>query len=109
MFELIRKMFIGLLTTQVNRSNHPKCGFLSNQKCMPQPTLINLYPCEFSQALHYYPFTLKLDKCVESCNTIDDLNNAVCVSIKTKDLNSYVFNMIRGKNESRISIKDISR
>ena len=109
MFGLIRKMFIGLLTTQVNRSNHPKCGFLSNQKCMPQPTLINLYPCEFSQALHYYPFTFKLDKCVESCNTIDDLNNAVCVSIKAKDLNSYVFNMIRGKNESRISTKDISR
>ena len=72
-FGLIRKMFIGLLTSQVNGSNHTKCGFLSNQKCMAQPILINLHPYEFSQALHYYPFMLELDKCVESCNTIDDL------------------------------------
>ena len=37
-------MFIGLLTGIVSASNHTKCLLLSNQKCMIQPTLINLHP-----------------------------------------------------------------
>ena len=39
-FGLIKKIFIGLLTGLVNRSNHTKCVLLSNQKCMIQPTLL---------------------------------------------------------------------
>ena len=31
MFGLIKKMFIGLLTSLVNASNHARCVFLSNQ------------------------------------------------------------------------------
>ena len=31
--------------------NHTKCVSLSNQKCMTQPTLINLNPNEYSQEL----------------------------------------------------------
>ena len=44
MFRLIKKIFIGLLTGLVDRSNYTKCVSLSNQKCMVQPTLINLDP-----------------------------------------------------------------
>ena len=50
---LIKKIFIGLLTSLVNESNHTKCVSLSNQKCMIQPTLINLHPNESSQEFHY--------------------------------------------------------
>ena len=46
MFGLIKKIFIGLLTGLVNGSNHTKCVSLNNQKCMTQPTLINLHPNE---------------------------------------------------------------
>ena len=49
MFELIKKIFIGLLTCIVNASNHTKYVSLGNQKYMTQPTLINLYPNEHSQ------------------------------------------------------------
>ena len=49
MFRLIKKMFTDLLTGLVNRSNHTKCIQLSNQKCMIQPTLINLHPFEYGQ------------------------------------------------------------
>ena len=69
MFGLIKKMFIGLLISIVDASNHKKCVSLSNQKCEIQPTLINLHPNEYSQKFHYYPFTVKLGKCVGSCNT----------------------------------------
>ena len=49
MFELIKKIFIGLLTGLVNGFNHTKCTSLSNQKCMTQPSIINLHPNEYSQ------------------------------------------------------------
>ena len=85
----------------VSASNHTKCVFLSNQKCMVQPTLINLYPNEYSQELHYYPSAAKLDRCVESCSTLNDLSNKLCVPYKTEDLNLSVFNIITRINESK--------
>ena len=42
------------------------------KNCNIQPTLINLHPNEYSQQLHYYPFAVKLNKCVGSCNTLND-------------------------------------
>ena len=61
---------------------------------MIQPTLINLHPNEYSQEFNYYPFAVKLDRCVESCNTFDDLSNKVCVPNKTEDLNLSMLNMV---------------
>ena len=74
---------------------------LSNKKCKVQPTLINLRPKEYSHEFHNYPFSVKLDRCVESCNTINDLSNKVCVPNKTEDLNLSVFNTITQINESK--------
>ena len=81
---------------------------LSNQKCMIQPTLINLHPSENSHECHYYPFTVKLDRCFGIFNTINDLSNKVCVPNNTEDLNLSVFNMITGINESKGLTKHIS-
>ena len=39
MFGIIKKMFIVLLTSTVNSSNHTKCVSLNNQKCQ-----ITLFP-----------------------------------------------------------------
>ena len=68
-------MFIVSLTDKVNASNHLKSISLRNQKCEVQPTLNNLNPRKYSQEVHYYPFAVKLDRCVESCNTLNDLSN----------------------------------
>ena len=43
MFRIIKKMFIVLLASIANVSNHTKCVSLGNQKCKIQPTLINLH------------------------------------------------------------------
>ena len=83
MFRLIKKIFIGLLSGLVNGSNHIKCVSLSNQKCMIQRTLINLHPNEYSQEF-YYLFSVKLDRCVGSYNTLNDLSNKVVFQIKQK-------------------------
>ena len=74
---------------------------------MIQPILINLYTNEYTQGLYYYPFSVNLDRCVGSCNTVNDLSNRVCVPNKTEDLNMHVFKMITGINESKILTKHI--
>ena len=87
MFGLIKKVFIGLLSSIINASNHTKCASLSNQTCEIQPALINLHPKECSHEFHYETFSVKLDRCVGSCNAINDLSNKECVPNKTEDLN----------------------
>ena len=80
-------MFVVLLSNIVNESNHVKCVSLSN---------------------HYYPFTVKLDRCVGNCNTLNDLPNKVCVPSKTEDLNLSVFIMVSRINELKTITKQIS-
>ena len=46
MIGLIKKIFMRLLISIVNASNHIKCVSLKNRKGMNQPTLINLRPNE---------------------------------------------------------------
>ena len=108
MFGNIQKIFIVLLTYIVNASNQTKCVSLSYQKCKIQSTHINLHLNKYSQEFHYYLFSVKFDRCVGSCSTLNDLSNKACVPNKTKDLNIYVFSMITAQNKSNILTKDIS-
>ena len=67
-------MYMGLLINIVNACNCTKCVSLSHQKCMIQPTLINLHPNDYSQEFHYYPIVVKLDRFVGDCNALNDLS-----------------------------------
>ena len=98
---------MGLSTGLENGSNHTKSVLLSNQKYMIQATLINLHPNEYSQEFHYYSFAVKLDRCVGSFNTLNDLSNKVRVPNKTEDLNLNVIN-IAGINEWKTLMKHLS-
>ena len=51
---------------------------------MIQISLINLHPNEYNQELHNYLFAVKLDRCVGSCNTLNDLSNKVYFPKKQK-------------------------
>ena len=108
MFGLIKNFFMELLISIVNASNHTKCVSLSSQIRMIQRSLINLHPNEDSQEFHYYPFAVKVDRCVGSCNTLNDLSNNVCAPNKTEELNLSVLNMITEINESKTLTKHIS-
>ena len=57
---------------------------LSNQSYEIQPSSINLHPNEYNQELDCYPFAVKLDKCVGSCDTLNDLSTRICVPNKTR-------------------------
>ena len=54
---------------------------------------------------HYYLFAVKLDRCVESYKTLNDLSSKVCVPNKSEDLNLSVFNMITVINELKTLTK----
>ena len=77
-------------------------------KFIIQPTLNNLHPNEYSQEFHYHPSSAKLDRCVGSCNALNDLSNKVRFPDKTEDLDLNVFNRIKGINELKTLTKLIS-
>ena len=82
--------------------------FSSIQKLIVQPTLLNLHNNEYIQEFHYHMFAVELNTCLESCNTLNDLSNKVCIPNKTEDLNLSVFNLVTGINESKKLTKHIS-
>ena len=53
---------------------------------MTQPAVINLHPNKYSQEFNHYPFGIKLDRCVGSCNTLNKIYNKVCIPNKPEDL-----------------------
>ena len=52
-------------------------------------------------------FAVNQNRCVASCNTLDDLSDRVCVSNRTDDINLCFFHMITELNESNILNKYI--
>ena len=51
---------------------------------------------------------VKLDKCVGSCNTLNDLSKKICVPNNTEDWNLSVFNKLTEINESKTLKNHIS-
>ena len=79
-----------------------------SEKCIIQPTLTNLHPNEYNQELHYHLFAVRFNRCVGSCNTLNDLYNKVCVPSKTEDLNLNMFSMLTGIIELKTLTKLVS-
>ena len=57
-----------------------------------ESTIIDLNP----DGHHYYPFIISLDKCDESCNTVEDPFGIIYVTNKIEDVNLKVSDMIKG-------------
>ena len=53
-------------------------------------------------------FLVKLDRCIGSCNALNDLSNKLCIPNKTKDLNLSMLNMITVINGSKTLTRHIS-
>ena len=105
MFELIKKIFIGLLIGIISASNHTKCISQINQKCMTQPTFIKLCRNEYSLEFHYYLFAFKLDV-LEIVMLLMIFLTKYMFQIK-QDSNLGMFSMITGINESKTLAKHI--
>ena len=105
------KMFIGLLSSCIVLSfskslpynyNEPiKCVTLKNQPCQDKPALVNINSI---QPL-FYPFTVSVNKCGGSCNTIVALHARVYVPNKLKYMSAKAFNLMSKVNETRSIVR----
>ena len=98
-FGFIKKMFSGLLSVYIvvpfsgslpSKSKEPiKCVSLNNR----QSSIVDINSYETL----FYSFTVSVNKCGGSCNTIDDPYAGVCVPNNVKNMNAKVFNLMSGK------------
>ena len=70
---------------------------MNNQACKVRPEIINLN----SNEPVLYPFSIKISKCRDSCNNINDPYAKICVPDAVEDLNVKVFNLMSRTNETR--------
>ena len=79
MFKFLKKIFIGLLASIVNASNHTIYVSLSNHKRTTQPTLINLHPKTSKTLTKHISCEYKCSKMYSrKCNSNQKWNNDKC-------------------------------
>ena len=92
-FGFIKKCFFFNLSSL----NSLECVSINNQECKIRTEIINLNTNE----LMFYPYSIKINRCKGSCNTINDPYTKICVPDQIKDANVKVFNLMSRTNEAR--------
>ena len=77
--------------------NPLECVSMNNQKCKIRSEIISVNTDE----LVFYPYSITINKCKGSCNTINDPYAKLCVPDVIKNVNVKVFNLISRINETR--------
>ena len=77
--------------------NSLKCVSMNNQECKIRTEIINVNTNEPM----FYLYSVKINKCKGSCNTINDPYAKLCVTDTTKNINVKVFNLMSRTNETR--------
>ena len=70
---------------------------MKNQECKVRPEVININ----SNNPLFYPFSIKINKCSDNCNNINNSYAKTCVPDVIKDLNVKTFNLMSRTNETR--------
>ena len=70
---------------------------MNNQECKIRPEIINLSTNEPV----FYPYSIKINKCKGSFNTINGPYAKLCVPDNIENTNVIVFNLISRTNETR--------
>ena len=107
MLGFIKKMFIGLLSVCTtgnfgeSLASNSRGRLNNNQQCQAWPAIVNAN----SNKTLLYPFTVSINKCRGSCNTIDDPYTQIRVSNKIKNVNIKVFNFTSVVNGARFLVQ----
>ena len=78
--------FFGFSSSNVNSL---ECVSMKNQECKKRPEAL------------FYPFSIKVNKCSGSCNSINDPYAKLCVPDVVKNINVKVFSLMSRINEKR--------
>ena len=73
----------------------------NSQQCKDRPTIVNIN----SNETFFYQFTVSVNKCGGSCNTIDDPYTWVFVSNKSKKYEFKSINLMSLVNETRFLVQ----
>ena len=100
MLGFIKKCFftaMAFINFNLSNVNSLECVSMNNQECQIRTEIINLNTNEPM----FYPYSIKINKCKGSCNTINDPYAKICVPNKIKITNVKVFNLMSRTNETR--------
>ena len=98
-FRFVQKVFfIGLtILSDFTNANSLSCISMINQECKTRPQIVNVN----SNNPIFYPFSIKISKCSDICNDINDPYSTVCVPDVLKNLKIKLFNLMSRTNETR--------
>ena len=74
-----------------------ECVSMNNQECKIRTKIINIHNNESV----FYLSSLKVNKCRESCNNINDPYTKLCVPDVVKNINVKVFNLMSFSNQTK--------
>ena len=100
MFGFIKKAFFTAITFfsyNVLNVNSLECVSMNNQECKIRTEIISLdtnYPT-------FYPYSIKINRCKGSCNTINNPYAKICVPDQIKNTKVKVFNLMSRTNKTR--------
>ena len=77
--------------------NYLECVSINNQECKIRSETINVNTNEPM----FYPYSITINKCKGSCNTINDAFAKLCVPDTIENINVKIFNLMSRTNETR--------
>ena len=97
-FSFVKKVFVlGLTVLSSSITGALNCVSLNNQECKVRPKIVDIS----SNNPIFYPFSVKINRCSDDCNSINHPYAKICVPDVVKNLNVKVFNLMSRNNESR--------
>ena len=100
MFEFIKKVFVVVMRFfkfNLSNANSLECVSINNQECKIKSEIINV---NTNEPL-FYPYSIKINKCKGTYNTINDPYAKLCVPDTFEKTNVKVFNLMSRTNETR--------
>ena len=100
MFRFLRKYSFTAMTFfnfSLSSVNSLECISVNNQECKIRPEITNI---NTNEPL-FYPYSIKINRCKGSCNTINDPYANICAPDQIKNTNVKVFNLMSRTNEIR--------
>ena len=98
MLEFIKKCFFTVITLfSYNELNVDslECVSMNNQECKARTKIINI---NNNEAV-FYSFRIKVNKCIGTCNNVNDPFAKLCVPDVVRNINVKVFNLISFSNK----------
>ena len=95
MFGIIKKAMKAFFSHNILLTNSLKCYSLDNQEYKIRPEIINVN----NKKSIFYPYKIKMNRSVGSCNTINDPYGKTCFAKDIEIIGLKVFNLLSQNNE----------